>query len=76
MTAPKASRRFAEAVSRFESPKALRLYWALVLKVAGCPERARATESEIVDMLREGLRYAEIRKRLTEGERQNEPDQN
>ena len=63
MTAPQASRRFAEAVARYESPKAVRLYWALVLKTASI-ERVRVMESAIVDMLREGLRYAEIRTRL------------
>ena len=52
---------FVDAVSGFESPKAVALYWVLARKQ---PEGIRKAQRAIVELLREGLRYAEIRKRL------------
>ena len=59
----KPERWFVDAVSGFESPKAVALYWALARKYPG---EIRKTQWAIVELLREGLRYAEIRKRLEE----------
>lgn len=61
----KPERWFMDAVSGFESPKAVALYWALALKQ---PEEIKKAQGAIVELLRKGLRYAEIRKRLEDAQ--------
>lgn len=56
---------FVDAVSGFESPKAVALYWALAQKYPG---QTRKAQRAIVELLRVGLRYAEIRKRLEDAQ--------